>query len=148
GAAAGGGFSLALACDQLVAGRGARFVTAYPALGTSSDGGLSWYLAKRLGAMRALEIALGGALSAEQARALGPVGRGVGDAQLEAETLAYARHIAQMAPQSVRAFKRLINAAEDAEFEAQLARERENFLGCARTQDFRDRVTAFLNKRA
>jgi 2-(1,2-epoxy-1,2-dihydrophenyl)acetyl-CoA isomerase len=147
GAAAGGGFSLALACDLLVVGRSARFVTAYPALGTSSDGGLSHTLTRRLGAMKALEIVLGGPLGAAEAQALGLVAKLVEDAQLEAETLAYARQIAQMAPQSVRAFKQLVGAAEDAELEAQLARESAAFLGCARTEDFRNRVQAFLQKR-
>lgn len=146
GAAAGGGFSLALACDLLVAGKSARFVTAYPALGTSSDGGLSHTLTRRLGAMKALEIVLGGPLGAAEAQALGLVAKVVDDEQLEAETLAYARQIAQMAPQSVRAFKQLVGSAEDAELEAQLARERAAFLGCARTEDFRNRVQAFLQK--
>lgn len=147
GAAAGGGFSLALACDLLVAGRSARFVAAYPALGTSSDGGLSHYLTRRLGAMKALEIVFGGPLGAVEAQVLGLVAKVVEDEQLEAETQAYARQIAQTAPQSVRAFKALIGAAEDGELEAQLKRERAAFLGCARTEDFRNRVQAFLQKR-
>lgn len=148
GAAAGGGFSLALACDLLVAARSARFVTAYPALGTSSDGGLSHFLTRRLGAMKALEIILGGPVGAAEAQAMGLVAKLSEDADLEAATLAYARQIAQMAPQSVRAFKQLVGAAEDAELEAQLKRERAAFLGCARTEDFRSRVQAFLQKRA
>lgn len=149
GAAAGGGFSLALACDQLVAASNARFVVAYPALGTSSDGGLSHFLTKRLGAMKAFEIVLGsGAINAAEAQALGLVAKVVEDASLDAETAAYAAKIAQLAPQSVREFKRLIGGAEDGELEAQLQGEKEAFLRCARTEDFRNRVTAFLQKRA
>ena len=149
GAAAGGGFSLALACDQLVAAASARFVVAYPALGTSSDGGLSHFLGRRLGAAKALEIVLGsGTLNASEAQALGLVAKLVDDAQLDAETAAYAARIAQHAPQSVREFKRLIGGAEDDGLEAQLLREREAFLRCARTEDFRNRVAAFLQKRA
>ena len=149
GAAAGGGFSLALACDQLVAANNARFVVAYPALGTSSDGGLSHFLGKRLGAIRALEIVLGrGALNAAEAQALGLVAQVVEDGSLDADTAAYAAKLALHAPQSVREFKRLIGGAEDEGLEAQLQREKEAFLRCARTEDFRHRVTAFLHKRA
>ena len=149
GAAAGGGFSLALACDQLIVASNARFVVAYPALGTSSDGGLSHFLTKRLGAVKALEIVLGsGAINAAEAQALGLVVKVVEDGSLDAETTAYAAKIAQLAPQSVREFKRLIAGAEDDGLEAQLAREREAFLRCAKTEDFRKRVGAFLQKRA
>jgi len=149
GAAAGGGFSLALACDQLIAAGNARFVVAYPALGTSSDGGLSHFLGKRLGAAKALEIVLGsGALNAAEAQALGLVVKVVEDASLDAETAAYAAKIAQLAPQPVREFKRLIGGAEDNGLEAQLGREKEAFLRCAKTEDFHNRVSAFLQKRA
>jgi len=149
GAAAGGGFSLALACDQLIVASNARFVVAYPALGTSSDGGLSHFLSKRLGAAKALEIVLGsGAINAAEALALGLVVKVVEDASLDAETAAYAAKFAQLAPQSVREFKRLISGAEDDGLEVQLEREREAFLRCARTEDFRKRVSAFLQKRA
>jgi len=149
GASAGGGFSLALACDQLIVATNARFVVAYPALGTSSDGGLSHFLSKRLGAVKALEIVLGsGALNAAEAQALGLVVKVVDDASLDAETAAYAAKFAQLAPQSVREFKRLIGGAEDDGLEVQLAREREAFLRCAKTEDFRNRVSAFLQKRA
>lgn len=149
GAAAGGGFSLALACDQLIAASNARFVVAYPALGTSSDGGLSHFLSQRLGAMRAFDIILGrGALNAAEAQALGLVAKVVEDGSLDTETAAYAAKIALLAPQSVHEFKRLISGAADATLEAQLQREKEAFLRCARTEDFRSRVSAFLQKRA
>jgi len=58
GAAAGAGFSLAMACDLVVASRSARFVVGYGKLGTSTDGGLSFHLARRLGAARALQLLL------------------------------------------------------------------------------------------
>jgi 2-(1,2-epoxy-1,2-dihydrophenyl)acetyl-CoA isomerase len=148
GAAAGGGFSLALACDLLVAADNARFVVAYPALGTSSDGGLSHFLRQRLGAARALELVLAsGALDAQQALALGLVAKVVELAQLDSETAAYAGRIAALPAQPVREFKRLIGGPEDAELEVQLAHEKQAFLRCAKTEDFRHRVTAFLQPR-
>lgn len=149
GAAAGGGFSLALACDLLIAASSARFVVAYPALGTSSDGGLSHFLRQRLGAARAMDIVLAaGGLSAQDALALGLVSKLVDEAQLDAETAAFAARIAALPPQPAREFKRLIGGAEDAELESRLALEKLAFLRCARTEDFRNRVAAFLARRA
>jgi 2-(1,2-epoxy-1,2-dihydrophenyl)acetyl-CoA isomerase len=148
GAAAGGGFSLALACDLLVMASSARFVVAYPALGTSSDGGLSHFLAQRIGAAKALELVLGsGTVSANDAQTLGLAAKVVPDERLEAETMAYASHIAQLPPQSVHEFKRLFSGMEDVGLYAQLQREKEAFLRCAQTAEFRDRVSSFLHKR-
>jgi 2-(1,2-epoxy-1,2-dihydrophenyl)acetyl-CoA isomerase len=55
GALAGGGFSLAMACDFVVAARSARFVVAYPKLGAPADGGLSFFMVHKLGSSRGLE---------------------------------------------------------------------------------------------
>jgi 2-(1,2-epoxy-1,2-dihydrophenyl)acetyl-CoA isomerase len=146
GAAAGGGFSLALACDLLVAADNARFVVAYPALGTSSDGGLSYFLKQRVGAAKALDIVLAaGAISAAEAQALGLVSKLVDESRLEAETAAYAAKIAALPPQPAREFKRLIGG-DDAQLEAQLAQEKLAFLRCARTEEFHNRVAAFLKR--
>ncbi|WP_211242941.1 enoyl-CoA hydratase/isomerase family protein [Sinimarinibacterium sp. CAU 1509] len=148
GAAAGGGMSLAMACDLIVCAANARFVVGYPALGTSSDGGLSHTLTRRLGAMQAMDIILSrGALDAQAAQALGLVAKISEPEQLEAETAAYAERMAATPKQVLREFKGLITKAADDGLHAQLDAEKAAFLRCAKTPDFRERVDAFLSKK-
>lgn len=86
GTLAGGGFSLAMACDFVVAARSARFVVAYPKLGAPADGGLSFFLVQRLGSARGLEaLTTGGQFSTERALQLGLINRVVEDDRLQHE---------------------------------------------------------------
>jgi len=148
GSAAGGGFSLAMACDLIVAAANARFVAGYPSLGTSSDGGLSYTLTRRVGAMRAMDILLvRGLLDAAEAQALGLVARVVEPAQLEAASADYAATLARQPPQVLREFKALIGQAEGHRLSEQLDAERAAFLRCAKTADFAGRVQRFLERR-
>lgn len=148
GAAAGGGFSLAMACDFVLAARSARFVVAYPKLGVSSDGGLSHHLGRRLGAGRALDaLLLGDVLSAEEGHALGLVTRIVEDDQLDAASLALARKLAGLPAQAVREFKCLISEHDLDDLVRQLDRERAAFLRCTVADDVRARILAFVDKR-
>lgn len=147
GAAAGGGFSLALAADLAVAARSARFVVAYPQLGTSTDGGLSFRLQQRLGPSRALEVlTVNGTLSADQALALGLVNAVVDDAELAAHALRWAQQLAALPPQAVQELKGLTTAPSLAALQDQLLREKAAFLRCAATPDFAARVKAFAQR--
>jgi 2-(1,2-epoxy-1,2-dihydrophenyl)acetyl-CoA isomerase len=146
GAAAGGGFSLALACDLLVAAESARFVVAYPALGTTSDGGLSHRLATRLGPHRALDLfLLAGGLDAPAALAAGLVGRVVPDAGLAAAGQAAADALAALPRAAVVGAKALLGTADAGPLAEALRRERDGFLRCAATEDFRERVRRFAD---
>ncbi|MES2536320.1 MAG: enoyl-CoA hydratase/isomerase family protein [Pseudomonadota bacterium] len=147
GAAAGGGFSLAMACDLVIASRSARFVAAYPRLGTTADGGLSFSLTQRLGPKLGLEaLTLQDSLGAERAAALGLVNRVVDDELLEQETAAWARRLCDLPVQSVAGLKGLVAAQADAAFAAHLDLEKAAFIRCAATPDFADRVAAFAAK--
>lgn len=144
GAVAGGGISLALACDLVLAVRETRFVTAYAQLGVSSDGGLSFRLTQRLGAARAFELlALHGTLTASQAHELGLVNRVVDAESADAEALDWARRLAALAPQAVAEFKQLTTVQGRDALQAQLDREKAAFVRCAGTEDFARRVAAF-----
>ncbi|WP_028220322.1 enoyl-CoA hydratase/isomerase family protein [Paraburkholderia oxyphila] len=147
GAAAGAGFSLAMACDWVVASRSARFVVGYAQLGTSSDGGLSFHLARRLGSARALQILLAsGALSADEAGASGLVQYVTDPSSLESDTLALARKVIETPGAAVREFKSLVGEASESGLEQHLEREKQAFLRCALTDEFRQRVTDFVGR--
>lgn len=147
GAVAGGGFSLALACDLVVAVRQARFVVAYPRLGAPADGGLSFQLAQRLGPVQGFEVlTLHGNLSAEKALSLGLVNRIVDAQTADAEAFAWARELVAMPEQSVNELKQLVAVQSLDALEAHLAREKAAFLRCAASSDFAQRVESFVGK--
>jgi 2-(1,2-epoxy-1,2-dihydrophenyl)acetyl-CoA isomerase len=147
GAAAGGGFSLAMASDAVVASSKARFVVGYPQLGTSSDGGLSFQLARRLGAARALDVfLLRDSLNAAQASSLGLVQRIAEPSSLEETALELARKFASYPATAVAEIKSLVRMREHDELEKHLEQEKEAFLRCASTSDFRTRVSQFADR--
>lgn len=145
GAAAGAGFSLAMACDLVVASRTARFVVGYARLGTSSDGGLSFHLARRLGTARALEILLTrDALSADEAAQLGLVQSITEPAVLHDASLALARKVSDLPVAAVKEAKSLVGMITDDKLEHHLDEEKRAFLRCASTKEFSDRVAQFV----
>lgn len=148
GSAAGGGFSLAMACDVVVAAQGTRFVVAYPQLATSTDGGLSFFLTRRLGTGRALDLLLlRNVLGAVEAEQWGLVSRVVESDRLEEESLALAAQLAKLPAHSVREIKGLVSGLGDAGLPEQLAAERAGFLRSCREPEFAARVVAFLEKK-
>jgi 2-(1,2-epoxy-1,2-dihydrophenyl)acetyl-CoA isomerase len=147
GAVAGGGFSLALACDLIVAARGTRFVMAYPRLGAPADGGLSFQLAQRLGRAQGFEtLTLNGKLSAEKALALGLINRVAEAESGDAETHALARELLALPAQPVNELKELVAVQSRDAFEEHLAREKAAFLRCANNPELAARVAAFAEK--
>jgi 2-(1,2-epoxy-1,2-dihydrophenyl)acetyl-CoA isomerase len=147
GAAAGAGFSLALACDVIVSASSARFVSGYPGIGTSSDGGLSFQLARRLGIARAFDIfLLRGPIDAHEACRFDLVQRVVEPALLDAETLGVAATLASTSVHAVREIKALLAAVADEDLVRHLQREKAAFLRCASSDEFRRKIVAFVNK--
>ena len=148
GALAGGGFSLAMACDFVVAARSARFVVAYPKLGAPADGGLSFFMVHKLGSSRGLEaLTTGGPFTAEQALQIGRINRVVDDEVREQATDNWVADLLAMAPQSLSELKSLVAAQSAAALEVHLEREKAAFLRCAATSDFAARVASFAQKR-
>jgi 2-(1,2-epoxy-1,2-dihydrophenyl)acetyl-CoA isomerase len=149
GPVAGGGLGLALACDLVIAADNASFVPAYTRLGTSPDGGTTWSITRLIGQRRALEwITLGDPMNAQDAAAIGLINRVVPAAQLDAEVAALARRIATGPAFAFASVKRLVHQAPANSFDEQLEAERDAFVAASRTADFREGVTAFLEKRA
>lgn len=148
GAAAGFGVSLALACDLAIAADNTVFTLAYCHIGTSPDGGSTFHLPRAVGMKRAMEIALlGNRFGAAEAAAIGLVNRVVPAAELEAEVGKLAGRLAQGPTAAYGRTKQLLNASLDNSLAAQLAAESELFTASTMTEDFREGVTAFLEKR-
>lgn len=148
GAVAGGGLGLALACDVAIAADNLVMIAAYTKLGTSPDGGTTWSVTQALGTRRAIEfIMLNDPVDAKGALALGFVNRVVPLADLEAESIAFAKRFAAGSYGANAAVKRLVHAAAEGNFQSQLGLERESFIERSRTADFREGVMAFIEKR-
>jgi 2-(1,2-epoxy-1,2-dihydrophenyl)acetyl-CoA isomerase len=149
GAAAGGGMSIAIAADLVLAAESAHFTVAYTAIGFSTDGGMSWTLPRLVGLRRAMELALlNERLTAAQALELGIVTRVVPDDALEAEAEKLARRLAEGPVGAHAAVKRLLRASSTSTFSSQLAVEAHTIAGLAAAPDGREGVLAFLDKRA
>ncbi len=149
GAAAGAGLSLVLMADYVIAAEGTRFNLAYINLGTSCDVGASWALPRSVGVRQALEIALlGEALTADDALRLGLVNRVVPGAELDSATTALAQRLASGPTLAYGAMKRLMRASMDHTLPEQLAAEKDAFVHCAGTEDFRAGVEAFHQRQS
>lgn len=148
GAAAGGGLSIALGADYLLASDRARFVIAYDRIGAAPDCGGTWFLARKLGRTRAFAMMLRGeALDAQAALEAGIASEVVPHAELDARAQTLALRIASGPTRAYGQFKRLIDEASAATLADQLEAERKAFLAATATDDFREGVAAFLGKR-
>jgi 2-(1,2-epoxy-1,2-dihydrophenyl)acetyl-CoA isomerase len=149
GVAAGGGMSMAIAGDLVVAAESAWFTMAYTAAGLSPDGGSTWTLPRLVGVRRATELMLlNERLSAAQALELGLVSRVVPDAELEAAVDDLASRLAAGPTGAYGEVKRLLRASWAASFEDQLAAETDAISSRAGSPDGREGIGAFLEKRA
>jgi enoyl-CoA hydratase/carnithine racemase len=137
GVAAGGGFSLALAGDIVVAAESARFALAYQNIGLSPDGGSTFFLARTVGTHRAMELTLTGrTLSAGEAASWGLVQRVFPDASFASETAALAAGIVDGPTLAYGKAKELYNRALLQPLETQMEEERQGIAESARTGDF------------
>jgi enoyl-CoA hydratase/carnithine racemase len=148
GYAAGGGFSLALACDLIVAAEDAKFVMSYAKVGLSPDGGSSWHLAQQLPRALVLQMLwLADPLSPRQLMQFGLVNTVTDNGQALAEALRMAERLAAMAPNAVASAKELVNAAGSRRLREQLDAEREHFVGNLFDANGAEGLQAFFDKR-
>lgn len=148
GAVAGGGLGVMLACDLVVAAEGTRFAVAYPLIGASCDCSTSWGLPRVVGLRKALELALlGDTLAADEALRWGLVNRVVSQERLAGEVEDIVQRLASGPTQALGGLKRLLRSAMQNDLGTHLDAEAACFLSCASTADFREGVSAFLEKR-
>jgi 2-(1,2-epoxy-1,2-dihydrophenyl)acetyl-CoA isomerase len=148
GVAAGAGASLAFAADICIAARSAKFIMSFANIGLVPDSGSSWALPRLAGQARALGLALtGDPLPAETAADWGLIWKCVDDEKLAEETDALAAKFASAPTRGLAETKKLIRGASARTLSDQLDLERDRMRELGRSEDYREGVDAFLNKR-
>ena len=148
GAAAGAGANIALACDLVIAARSASFVQAFSRIGLLPDSGGTWFLPRLVGSARAMGLALlGEKLSAEDAAAWGLIWKVVDDAQLMSEASSVARALAEGPTRGYGLIKKAFYASPANSLDAQLDLERDLQRQAGFSEDYREGVAAFMQKR-
>jgi len=149
GVAAGAGASIALACDIVLAARSAKFIQAFCKIGLVPDSGGSWHLPRALGLPRAKGLALlGDKLSAEKAEQWGLIWQCVDDEQLMTAAKQLAEHLATQPTQGLAAIKQLLNVSFSNPLHQQLELEKDAMRRLGQSNDYREGVAAFIEKRA
>jgi 2-(1,2-epoxy-1,2-dihydrophenyl)acetyl-CoA isomerase len=149
GPAYGAGFNVALACDIRLASESASFSQSFVKVGLHPDWGGSYFLPRLVPENIACEMFfLGDAIDARRAYELGLVNRVVADADLAAETRKLAERLRDAPQQSVAAAKHAVYMSDEASLERMLQYETEAQLACFESREARERVRAFLQRRA
>jgi 2-(1,2-epoxy-1,2-dihydrophenyl)acetyl-CoA isomerase len=148
GVAAGAGANIALACDIVVAAKSARFIQSFSAIGLIPDSGGTWVLPRLVGQARARGPALTGEpLSAEKAAEWGLIWKAVDDEALDTEVDTLARKLAALPPLGLAAIKEMIRSSWQYSLDEELVRQAGAMRRLGFTQDYREGVAAFLEKR-
>jgi len=148
GVAAGSGANIALACDIVLAARSASFLQSFANLGLVPDSGGTWILPRLVGRARAMGLALlGEKLSAEDAERWGLIWKAVDDERLADEAGALAQALASGPTKGYGLVKKALNASPGNSLDAQLDLERDLQREVGFSEDYREAVAAFLQKR-
>lgn len=148
GFAAGGGFSLAISGDLVLASQSAKFTMAYTKAGLTPDGSSTYFLPRLVGLRRALDLALTNrVLSAGEAVEWGLASRVVSDDDLVSEAEELAGSLAQGATCAIGTAKRLLHGGFGESLETQMEMETRAIADSVRTHDGREGIRAFVEKR-
>jgi 2-(1,2-epoxy-1,2-dihydrophenyl)acetyl-CoA isomerase len=149
GVAAGAGANIALACDIVLAAKSASFVEVFCKLGLIPDTGGTYFLPRLVGSARAMGLAmLGEKLSADKAEAWGLIWKAIPDDEFLAEVHAMARHFASAPTKGLAFTKQALHASAHNSLQQQLALECGMMSELGRSDDYREGVAAFMEKRA
>jgi len=148
GVAAGAGCSLALACDMRIMSSNAKLIEVFIRIGLVPDSGSHWFLAQMAGVARALEYsATGRDIPADEAERAGLVNKVVAPEKLEEETMSLAKRLAAAPTKAIGLIKRTLNKSLHADLDTILDYEAMMQQVASETEDHREGVTAFLEKR-
>ena len=144
----GAGVGIALACDLRVAAESTKFSVAFIKIGLMPDAGVSFFLPRVVGIGRALQMSmLGDPVEADEALRIGLVNKVVPDEKLSEETAALASRLAAMPTAALGRTKRALYASFEDDLETVLEREAEGQTLCGYTEDHKEGVQAFFEKR-
>jgi 2-(1,2-epoxy-1,2-dihydrophenyl)acetyl-CoA isomerase len=144
----GAGVGIALACDLRIAAGSTKFSVAFIKIGLMPDAGVTFFLPRIVGLGRAIEMSmLGEAMDAEEALRIGLVNKIAADDSLAEEAQALAEHLAALPTAALGRMKAALHASFQADLETALEREAEGQTFCGYTQDHKEGVTAFFEKR-
>ena len=148
GVAAGAGANVAIACDIVIAAKSAKFIQSFSAIGLIPDSGGTWHLPRLVGQARALGLALiGEPLPAEKAAEWGMIWKAVEDEALDLEVDAIANKLASLPPLGLAAIKEMIRTSWQYSLDEELQRQAGTMRRLGFTEDYREGVAAFLEKR-
>lgn len=148
GVAAGAGANIALACDITVAAESAAFIQAFSKIGLIPDSGGTFILPRLIGLQKAAALMmLGEKVTAAEAASMGMIYKVLPDENFGETALAIARQLAEMPTKGLGLTKRLLNLSLQNNLEQQLAAEDQYQTEAGNTADYREGVSAFLEKR-
>lgn len=148
GVAAGAGANIALACDLVIAAKSANFVQAFCRLGLVPDSAGTWFLPRAVGHARAMGLALlGDKLPAETAKEWGMIWDVVEDAELKTKVTELAERLAKQPTFGLSLIKKAIHQSSNNTFDEQMLLERDLQRIAGHSEDYREGVQAFMNKR-
>ncbi|NDX17348.1 2-(1,2-epoxy-1,2-dihydrophenyl)acetyl-CoA isomerase PaaG [Acinetobacter baumannii] len=148
GVAAGAGANIALACDLVIAAKSANFVQAFCRLGLVPDSAGTWFLPRAVGHARAMGLTLlGDKLPAETAKEWGMIWDVVEGAELKTKVTELAERLAKQPTFGLSLIKKAIHQSSNNTFDEQMLLERDLQRIAGRSEDYREGVQAFMNKR-
>jgi len=149
GFALGGGFELAISCDVRVLSESASFGLSEINIGAFPAGGGTQKLPRLIGASKAKEILFtGDRISSQEALALGLANKVVPDGECLDETIKWAEKLTSKSPSAIAAIKQLVNTGLNMDLNSALVFESETFGSLSTHRDFKEGVSAFLEKRS
>ena len=148
GVAAGAGASLALCCDIVIATESASFIQAFSKIGLIPDSGATYFLPKLIGFQRATSLMMTAEpISAHEAEKMGMIYKSYSDEEFDSESWKLVSKLAKMPTKALALTKELLNSSEENSLEEQLNLEDRCQSVAAKTEDFKEGVQAFLEKR-